>query len=110
MEYRQKFGKDVFVDIIAFRRRGHNELDEPAFTQPTMYKKIAETPTVATIYTKQLLDEAVLSDEQAAQVSRTIEAEFEEDLKQTNQVVPIVCHLILLSCSIRCQSTHAQQD
>ena len=44
LEFRQKFHRDVFVDILAYRRHGHNESDEPRFTQPALYKKIAEHP------------------------------------------------------------------
>jgi len=54
-EYRQKFGKDVVIDLIGFRKHGHNEGDEPAFTQPGMYKEIDEHPTVRDIYTDKLL-------------------------------------------------------
>jgi 2-oxoglutarate dehydrogenase E1 component len=59
-EYRQIHGSDVVIDVIGYRRMGHNELDQPSFTQPLMYKKIATHPKVDQIYTKQLLDEGVL--------------------------------------------------
>ena len=49
-QYRQKFKKDVIVDIIGYRRFGHNELDQPFFTQPLMYKKIAKHPYVMDVY------------------------------------------------------------
>ncbi|KAJ1465959.1 Dehydrogenase, E1 component, partial [Baffinella frigidus] len=54
-EYRQTFTKDVVVDIVGFRRHGHNEIDEPMFTQPLMYKIIKKHPDVLTIYSEKLI-------------------------------------------------------
>lgn len=51
-EYRQTFHKDCVVDIVCYRRHGHNELDEPSLTQPLTYKLIAEHPPVVQIYTE----------------------------------------------------------
>lgn len=48
--YRQKFRRDVIIDLITYRRWGHNELDEPAFTQPIMYRKIRSRKSVPTLY------------------------------------------------------------
>ncbi len=50
LEYREKFGKDIFIDVIGYRRYGHNELDQPNFTQPMMYKKIGNRPNIYTLY------------------------------------------------------------
>ena len=61
-EYRQKFRKDVVVDIFCYRRFGHNEGDEPMFTQPLMYKKIKQHSTTLEIYADRLVSEKVLSE------------------------------------------------
>ena len=62
-EYRQKFKRDVVIDIICYRRFGHNEGDEPFFTQPMMYKKIRNQPSTLVIYGNQLIQEGVLRNE-----------------------------------------------
>lgn len=59
LEYRQAFGKDVVLELICYRRHGHNEGDEPAFTQPVMYGQIASRPPVNRIYADQLADEGI---------------------------------------------------
>ena len=60
--YRAHFKKDFVIDLIGYRRHGHNEGDEPAFTQPLMYKKIQEHPTVRQIWAKKLLDRRVIQE------------------------------------------------
>jgi 2-oxoglutarate dehydrogenase E1 component len=60
-EFRQKFGRPVVVDMFCYRRFGHNEADEPSFTQPLMYRRIAEHPTVVQIYSERLAEEGVLT-------------------------------------------------
>ena len=64
IEFRQTFGVDVVLDIFCYRRFGHNEGDEPAFTQPQMYKKIADQPSVREIYGNRLVSEKLLSQDQ----------------------------------------------
>ena len=60
-EFRQKFNRDVVIDMVCYRRFGHNEGDEPSFTQPLMYKKIKTHPTTLQIYGKKLLNEGLIS-------------------------------------------------
>ena len=60
LDYRQKFHKDVVIDIVCYRRLGHNEADEPAATQPTMYRKIRSHPTTRALYAEQLVNAGVI--------------------------------------------------
>ena len=66
LAYRQEFGRDVVVDLVGYRRFGHNEQDEAAYTQPLMVAQIAEQPSAREKYAATLVDEGVLSEEQAA--------------------------------------------
>ena len=61
-EYRQRFSADVVLDIVCYRRHGHNETDEPAFTQPIMYRAIKDRPTTRTLYARKLAAEGVLDE------------------------------------------------
>ncbi|MCL2715148.1 MAG: 2-oxoglutarate dehydrogenase E1 component [Alphaproteobacteria bacterium] len=80
-EFRQKFHKPVVIDMFCYRRFGHNEGDEPAFTQPVMYKQIASHPTTVTIYGKRLVAEGLITEgeiEKArADWRARLDAEFE---------------------------------
>ncbi|KAH9848789.1 dehydrogenase E1 and transketolase domain-containing protein 1 [Lenzites betulinus] len=67
-KYRNYFRKDIIVDLIVYRRWGHNELDEPAFTQPLMYEKIRSRRSVPALYEERLIDENVLSKDMADSV------------------------------------------
>ena len=64
LEMRQKFGVDVFIDIIGYRKYGHSEGDEPSFTQPQMYEKIRQKKNIRDLYKQKLVDLKVLSDDQ----------------------------------------------
>lgn len=81
MEYKQRYKKDVVIDLICYRRHGHNETDEPAFTQPTMYEIIRKHPTPVEIYEKRLLaeghDQATL-DSIKARVNESLERSYAE--------------------------------
>ena len=81
MEFRQEFKKDVWVDMFCYRRHGHNEGDEPAFTQPLMYRKIASQPTTRQVYSRRLVEEGVLSEDQSDKVATDflayLDGEFE---------------------------------
>ena len=80
-EYRQKFNRDVVIDMVCYRRFGHNEGDEPSFTQPMMYKKIRSHPTTLSIYGKKLSEEGLISDtdvlEEKNKFKKFLEKEFE---------------------------------
>jgi len=78
-EFRQTFKKDVFVDIICYRRHGHNESDEPAFTQPAMYKVIREKATVRDVYAQKLVSEGTMPQEEADQVYKDWNAYLETE-------------------------------
>lgn len=81
MEYRQRFNTDVFIDILSYRKYGHNEGDEPRFTQPTLYKVIASHPNSRDIYGRELVKQGVMSaKELQAKIDRFdayLEKEFE---------------------------------
>lgn len=68
MDYRTEFGKDVVIDLMCYRRHGHNEADEPAATQPVMYKNIRARETTRAIYAKRLLEEQVIEESHAQSV------------------------------------------
>ncbi len=79
-EYRQKFQKDFVIDLVGYRRYGHNETDEPGFTQPTMYKVIAKHPTVLTLYGQRLVTEGVLSADDLKKKQADFRARLQEGL------------------------------
>ena len=68
VDYRQEFGRDIVLDIVCYRRNGHNESDEPSATQPLMYQIIKKLPTTRTRYAEQLAKENVLTKEESAQI------------------------------------------
>ncbi|MDD1650277.1 MAG: 2-oxoglutarate dehydrogenase E1 component, partial [Methylococcaceae bacterium] len=80
-EFRCKFKRDVVIDMFCYRRYGHNEADEPAFTQPKMYRSIARQPTTRSLYAGKLIDEGVLTQGDADQLllefNSHLEGEFE---------------------------------
>ncbi len=70
MDYRYEFKKDVVIDLVCYRRRGHNETDEPSATQPLMYQVIRKHKTTRTLYAEKLVHEGVFTQEQADQMAR----------------------------------------
>jgi 2-oxoglutarate dehydrogenase E1 component len=81
MLYRQTFYTDVFIDILSYRKYGHNEGDEPRYTQPTLYKAIANHPDPRKIYAKQLIEEGVYSEKDIEKIAHDFEAFLEEKLE-----------------------------
>lgn len=77
-EYRQKYKNDVVIDLIGYRKNGHNELDQPSFTQPLMYKRVAQMKPVAEKYEAQLVAEGVLKAEDAKQMRAEIRGKLDK--------------------------------
>jgi 2-oxoglutarate dehydrogenase E1 component len=77
-EYRQEFNKDVVIDMVCYRRRGHNEGDEPSFTQPMMYKLIDAKRSTRTLYTESLIGRGDITPEEADQLARDYQTQLEE--------------------------------
>ena len=88
IEYRQKFKKDVVIDLICYRRHGHNEGDEPAFTQPLMYKKIDEQPTTREIYAKNLEEEGVIEPGEADNIAQAFDKELDAEFEAAQSYKP----------------------
>lgn len=87
-EFRQKFLKPVVVDMFCYRRFGHNEGDEPAFTQPLMYDKIKTHEPVAKIYARQLVAEGVMTQEEADTTTQGYRAKLDEEFEAANNFKP----------------------
>jgi 2-oxoglutarate dehydrogenase E1 component len=80
LEYRQKFNMDVFVDLLGYRKYGHNEGDEPKFTQPSLYKLISNHKSLRDLYKDRLIQEGVISIEEAEAVKLNFEKELDDAL------------------------------
>ncbi|HEU0082434.1 MAG TPA: 2-oxoglutarate dehydrogenase E1 component [Bradyrhizobium sp.] len=81
IEFRQKFHKPVVIDMFCYRRHGHNEGDEPAFTQPVMYKKIATHPSTLEIYARRLISEGVISEGEVEKAKAGWRARLDAELE-----------------------------
>ncbi|MCP5026161.1 MAG: multifunctional oxoglutarate decarboxylase/oxoglutarate dehydrogenase thiamine pyrophosphate-binding subunit/dihydrolipoyllysine-residue succinyltransferase subunit [Actinomycetia bacterium] len=86
--YRQRFNKDVVVDMICYRRHGHNEGDDPSYTQPLMYRKIDSRRSVRTLYTEALIKRGDISVEDAEQAVDYFQARLQQALDETRQSAP----------------------
>src|SRR5881227_2585596 len=85
-DFRQRFGRDVMIDMYCYRRYGHNEGDEPSFTQPDLYAKIEKRPSVTQVYKRELLEAGTLSEDDAA----SLETEFALRLEMTRDEVDAI--------------------
>ena len=81
IEFRQKFHKPVVIDMFCYRRHGHNEGDEPAFTQPVMYKKIASHPGTVEIYSKRLIADGVMTEGEVEKAKADWRARLDAELE-----------------------------
>jgi len=88
MEFRQKFNRDVVLDIICYRRFGHNEGDEPSFTQPVMYAKIKKHETALNIYANKLIKEGTITKEEFNSMKKQFKNLLEEQFKTAKEYKP----------------------
>lgn len=88
IEYRQRFKKDVVIDMYCYRRNGHNEGDEPMFTQPLMYKQIKDHKTTRTLYAEQLSREGLINEDEAKAISDEFNNELEDAFKAAENYSP----------------------
>ncbi|XP_068637184.1 uncharacterized protein [Aristolochia californica] len=87
-EWRQTFHSDVVVDIVCYRRFGHNEIDEPSFTQPKMYQVIRNHPRALDIYQNQLLQSGQLSKEDIEKINNKVNTILNEEYEKSKDYVP----------------------
>ena len=85
LEFRQQFARDVVIDMYCYRRHGHNEADEPAFTQPVLYRKIAEHPPISELYSRELVAAGVLTQAEADAMKNEYLAGLEEALAKVKK-------------------------
>ena len=85
-DFRTKFGKDAIIDLVCFRKLGHNEQDEPLVTQPLMYKKIAQHPGTRKLYALRLAEEGVIAETEAEDMIKSIRAALEAG-QSTNSAI-----------------------
>ncbi|MFT5752323.1 MAG: 2-oxoglutarate dehydrogenase E1 component [Dokdonia sp.] len=95
LEYRMQFGRDVFIDMLGYRKYGHNEGDEPRFTQPELYKAIAKHKNPRDIYVERLKAEGVINADYVKQLELDYKAELEQDLEASRKIDKTVITKIL---------------
>jgi 2-oxoglutarate dehydrogenase E1 component len=86
--YRQRFNKDVVIDLIGYRRHGHNEGDDPSYTQPMMYRKISDRSSVRTLYNQALIDRGDITVEEAERALDYFQSVLQRALDETRQSAP----------------------
>ena len=85
LEYRMKYERDVFIDLLGYRKYGHNEGDEPRFTQPKLYKSISSHPSVKNIYSNYLINQKVISEKELKKIEDKYSDELNDDLSDSKK-------------------------
>jgi 2-oxoglutarate decarboxylase len=86
LDYRQEFNKDVVLDLVGFRKLGHNETDEPSYTQPLMYQRVKAHPGVRTIYSERLIKEGVITEAELGELIAERVRRYEDALARAKEV------------------------
>jgi 2-oxoglutarate dehydrogenase E1 component len=89
LEFRQTFHKDVVIDMFCYRRHGHNEGDEPSFTQPVMYAKIKDHPTISEVYTEQLILRGDLTVDDTEAIDKAFQSKLQEAQQDVKKGPPM---------------------
>jgi len=87
LDYRQEFNKDVVLDLVGFRKLGHNETDEPSYTQPLMYARVKAHPGVRAIYSRRLIKEGVITEDELNALIEDRVKRYEDALARAKQIV-----------------------
>ncbi len=87
LAYRQEFNKDVVLDLVGFRKLGHNEGDEPSYTRPLMYAKVKNHPGVQTLYSQKLIREGVITEAEHKEMTDKVVAKYEDILARVKKIV-----------------------
>lgn len=95
MEFRQKFHTDVFIDILCYRKYGHNEGDEPRFTQPLLYKAIEKHPNPRDIYADKLAEQGVMSRAETSKLNHEFDLLLEEKHKESEKIDKVIVRRFL---------------
>lgn len=119
-DYRQKFNKDFLIDLVGYRRYGHNEMDEPRATQPTLYRNIDEHPTAATVFAEKLEEAGIVNKEEFKAIKEKTEANLreiydnmkEDDIKPVEPEMPAVLKADLeeVETAIPLETLHALNE
>ena len=83
--FRQEFGHDVLIDLIGYRRFGHNEADEPAYTQPEMYQEIRNHPSVRELLARRLIDEKIVTEQESTEMTDAVWAAMAEEHQELKE-------------------------
>ncbi|GIV23182.1 MAG: 2-oxoglutarate dehydrogenase E1 component [Bacteroidia bacterium] len=86
--FRQAFNRDVFIDVVGYRKHGHNEGDEPRFTQPLMYKQIVQRPAPFEVYAQRLIQEGLITEAEVKEMERTRNDFYEKQLEKARTEEP----------------------
>jgi 2-oxoglutarate dehydrogenase E1 component len=86
LAYRQKFQEDVVIDINCYRKHGHNEADDPAFTQPILYKRIKQMPSISSILTDQLVKDGDLDQKQSDEIHQRLRRQLDATLERVKTI------------------------
>ena len=86
LAYRQKFGEDVVIDVNCYRKHGHNEADDPAFTQPLLYRKIKEMPSISALFSEELVKAGELTKEECGEIQKGLRRHLDASLEKVKTV------------------------